>query len=294
MTRTISTLLAKVIIIAAAFLRGAAGDESEKCTAKNDIVLVIDHSSSIAGAYEDQQDFAFRFAEMAIDQHDAHIGVVAFSDEAFAFQNFTSSKRDVLNAVGRGLMRGNTNHVAAFRVAHTMIKDHGREGVKPIIVLITDGVTTECEAADSTCCGYLTPPPIQLRSIAAEQGLTGKVSCKLGEPGVLTPGAERDCNRLLILWNNARSQCEYRRLANAGASVVTVSVNSGAMTNSDITEKESLILLQRLTTPPKERNFISIPDVANMADSVITNLLQKTCKEDCIMDKRWSICEANS
>ena len=85
MTRTISTLLAKVIIIAAAFLRGAAGDESEKCTAKNDIVLVIDHSSSIAGAYEDQQDFA-RFAEMAIDQHDAHIGVVAFSDEAFAFQ----------------------------------------------------------------------------------------------------------------------------------------------------------------------------------------------------------------
>ena len=161
-------------------------------------------------------------------------------------------------------------------------------------MLITDGVTTECEAADSTCCGYLTPPPIGLRSIAQKQGLTGKVSCELGEPGVATPEAERDCNRLLIIWNTARSQCEYRRLAKDGASVVTVSVNSGAMTNSDITEKESLILLQRLTTPPKERNFISIPDVANMADSVITNLLQKTCKEDCIMDKRWSICEANS
>ncbi|XP_022328093.2 matrilin-3-like [Crassostrea virginica] len=122
---------------------------SDQCFAKEDLVFILDSSSSVVGAnYDKMKDFVKKFLHSAnIDNGEVRVGLVSFSTSVkVEFQlNSFGSKTEVFNAVDAVPRRyGSTNTAAGLETMHAEMfteANGDRPGVPNICIIMTDGVS---------------------------------------------------------------------------------------------------------------------------------------------------------
>jgi Flp pilus assembly protein TadG len=140
-TETVSTLFAKVIGISDQDIVAGA----EAATPPVDLVLVIDHSGSLAsaGAWTDLQDAATDFVDKFDDSMD-QVGLVGFStraDQRTLMQSFFTAP--VQSQIWSMSSAGWTNTGEALRMAHEQFTTGpSRQQSAKVVVLFTDGQPT--------------------------------------------------------------------------------------------------------------------------------------------------------
>ena len=120
------------------------------CTAQLDVVLVFDRSASMAYGTStppmqpltDAQDATVAFIDI-LDDTDDKVGLVDFADGATTTNSLTFGHTSVSTNVGLDWLGGWTNTGEGIKFAHEELSDNGRDGVKKVIVLLSDGNPTK-------------------------------------------------------------------------------------------------------------------------------------------------------
>jgi len=123
-----------------------------------DIVFVVDNSGSILENQPDgvnNLDFIRMFLRrmllppIQVGPYFDHVGIIKFESSAYVMYNLCNPQNiEAINVTGiNGLPQpsGETNTPAALRLAYNMLFSSngcGRSYATPVVVLITDGVTT--------------------------------------------------------------------------------------------------------------------------------------------------------
>ncbi len=121
-------------------LRGGCGSKVGGAT--RDIVLVLDHSASMAGDKMDSLRAAALNFVAEVDLSRSRVGVVVFSDEGRVIQPLTADI-DALERSLSGIQTASPDKVTAIdrglREGREHLRQRGRAGVPGVIILISDG-----------------------------------------------------------------------------------------------------------------------------------------------------------
>lgn len=107
-----------------------------------DIILVIDRSGSMGQANKlvQAKNAAKNFIDVVAQQSEStQIGLVTFSTESSLASSLTTDYASVKNKVNALTAQGNTCQECGIKEANKEITSHGRQGVKKVIVMLTDG-----------------------------------------------------------------------------------------------------------------------------------------------------------
>ncbi|VDO51863.1 unnamed protein product, partial [Brugia timori] len=114
-----------------------------------DLIFIVDTSQSVEKAFQKQLQLAATLIEQippsAFNER-IHVAAISFSSNAqinFQFNEFNSQK-EILNALLSFIHTGgNTSSVSAVNLAIKEIQERGRENVRRMIVLISDGYSQD-------------------------------------------------------------------------------------------------------------------------------------------------------
>ncbi|NJL53992.1 VWA domain-containing protein [bacterium] len=116
------------------------------CTNKLDIMLVLDGSGSIsANDFRQVRDFSSRLAEsFTIGDNATRIGIVQFSDNAQLELPLSVDIAQVQSAIQQVQQIGNGTEIGAgITLAQSEIEANGRADATPILILLTDGRSSD-------------------------------------------------------------------------------------------------------------------------------------------------------
>ena len=162
-------------------IRLSIAAEPDIASSPADIVLVLDRSTSMAGAPLDAlKEAAGRFVSIIDNATDSdldgeigggsRIGIVSFASTATQDTQLTASVSELLAAIGALSSGGLANHADAFTRAVQLLD--GSDADRRIIVMFTDGITTAGG------------PPAPIAEAARAQGITIYVVGISGDNGV--------------------------------------------------------------------------------------------------------------
>ena len=131
-------------------LSGKRGYGKRKYVKSVDVVLLLDRSGSMSekdammlrSRLDAAKKASTHFARCVMTPND-RVGVVCFGDEAQVLQGLTSNYKEIVKKINTITIEGATNMTAGIESAHELFKDNGRQGVKQVIILLSDGGTTE-------------------------------------------------------------------------------------------------------------------------------------------------------
>lgn len=104
-----------------------------------DVVIIIDRSGSMAGAKMTQaKNAAVSFIDNLVPGSD-RVSYVNYSNTASLVNNLSSSFLSTKTKIQATTVNGATNIGAAVKIAYQEIYNNGRDGVKHVIILLTDG-----------------------------------------------------------------------------------------------------------------------------------------------------------
>jgi len=149
-----------IFLIGLAFLLASVNADAKRCP--TDIVYLVDQSTSITKSVYTNRVIPFlqnAISELNIDEKGDHVAVIRFSSpvETTVDFHFETDKSQILASV-RNLRYagGNTATVRALQLAqnNVFVSEQARralygKSVAPIAVIITDGVATDGNAAES-------------------------------------------------------------------------------------------------------------------------------------------------
>jgi hypothetical protein len=106
-----------------------------------DIVLVMDRSNSMASANKliSMKIAAKNFIDVMSQDSNNRIGLVSFSTTSTLNQSLTNNFTTVKNQVDNLQPNGYTCQECAITTANKEITDHGRQGIKKVVIMLTDG-----------------------------------------------------------------------------------------------------------------------------------------------------------
>lgn len=107
-----------------------------------DIILVIDRSGSMGQANKlvQAKNAAKNFIDVVARQSEsAQIGLVTFSTDSSLASPLTTNYESVKSKINSLTASGNTCQECGIKEANKEISTHGRQGVKKVIVMLTDG-----------------------------------------------------------------------------------------------------------------------------------------------------------
>lgn len=104
-----------------------------------DVVIIVDKSGSMSGTKISQAKIASdAFINNLVPGSD-RVGYVSYSDKANLVEGLSYSLDEVNNKIQKTTVGGNTNIGGALKIAHKELKNNGRNNVKRVIILMTDG-----------------------------------------------------------------------------------------------------------------------------------------------------------
>lgn len=104
-----------------------------------DVMIIIDKSGSMAGTKIVQaKNAADAFISNLVLGSDK-VGYVSYSDKAVLVEGLTSSFDAVNQKIQQTVVSGGTNIGGALKIAYKELKKNGRDNVKHVIILMTDG-----------------------------------------------------------------------------------------------------------------------------------------------------------
>lgn len=126
-------------------MTSASVEQSELSKESLCVVLIIDISGSMANT--DPQRLRETATSIFIDllSQDDYLGIIAFDDSAevvIPIQKVESNtnKEFIKNTLADKLIpRGNTDYTGAFEVAYTQLQQVNMEGLRPVVIFLTDG-----------------------------------------------------------------------------------------------------------------------------------------------------------
>jgi Ca-activated chloride channel homolog len=124
----------------------------EPVTAPFSIVMLLDVSGSTKGFRQQMSQAANRFTD-ALSTED-RVAVMTFSDKPEVLTEFTTNQKDIKYAISLVGSSGKAGRTMLYKAIDEALKKLAKEGNRrKAIVVLTDGIDTELEAADRRLAG---------------------------------------------------------------------------------------------------------------------------------------------